>query len=99
VTSRIALVEVLRATTIANPAPEVRREAERLLGSCLLVDVTDGILRAASRLASASVRTLDAVHLASALRVQPDEVVAYDRRLLEAAAEQRLVISSPGAAA
>jgi uncharacterized protein len=99
VTSRIALVEVLRATSIANPAPEVRDEAERLLASCLLVDVTDWILRAASGLTSASVRTLDALHLASALRVQPDELIAYDRRLLGAAAEQRLVVSSPGAAA
>jgi uncharacterized protein len=96
VTSRIALVEVLRATTIANPAPDVRTEAERLLASCMLVDLTDPLLHAAAALASTSVRTLDAVHLASALRVEPDELVAYDRRLFDAAAEQRLVVASPG---
>jgi uncharacterized protein len=95
-TSRIALVEVLRATAFANPAPEVRSEAERLLASCMLVDVSDGLLRGAAALASASVRTLDAVHLASALKVGPDELIAYDWRLLAAAAEHGLASSSPG---
>jgi predicted nucleic acid-binding protein len=97
-TSRIALVEVLRATSIANPAPEVRAEAERLLASCMLVDVTDGLLRAAAGLASAAVRTLDAIHLASALRVEADELVAYDRRLTAAAAARGLVVASPAGA-
>jgi predicted nucleic acid-binding protein len=98
VTSRIALVEVMRATAIANPAREVREEAERLLASCMLVDVTDGLLRAAAGLASAAVRTLDAIHLASALRVEADELVAYDRRLIAAAAARGLVVSSPAEA-
>jgi uncharacterized protein len=97
-TSRIALVEVRRATALANPAQEVQAEAERLLSSCMLVDVTDGLLRSAAALASGTVRTLDAVHLASALKVAPDELIAYDRRLLAAAAEHGLVISSPGVA-
>jgi len=96
-TSRIALVEVLRATTIANPAPEVREEVERLLASCMLIEVSDRVIRAAADLASARVRTLDAIHLASALRVEADELVAYDRRLVAAAAGRRLATSSPGA--
>jgi uncharacterized protein len=94
-TSRIALVEVLRATAIANPAPEVREEAEQLLASCVLVDVTEGLLRAAALLASAAVRSLDAIHLASALRVEADELVAYDRRLAAAAAARGLAVASP----
>lgn len=96
-TSRIALVEVPRATSLANPAPEVKGEAERLLASCMLIDVTDGLLRTAAGLASATVRTLDAIHLASALRIDADELVAYDRRLLAAGAERGLVAASPGA--
>ncbi len=98
-TSAIAIVEVLRATGLANPAPEVREEAERLLASCMLVDVSTEILRAAAALASAKIRTLDAIHLASALRIEADELVAYDRRLLGAAGECGLAISSPGAGA
>lgn len=95
-TSRIAVVEVLRATGLANPAPDVQDEAERLLSSCMLVDVTDALVNRAATLASATIRTLDAVHLASALKVAPDELIAYDRRLLAAAARHGLVISSPG---
>lgn len=40
---------------------------------------------------------LDAVHLATALRVQPDALVAFDRRLLDAAAEAGPTAASPGA--
>jgi predicted nucleic acid-binding protein len=96
-TSRIALVEVPRATTLANPAPEALEEAQRLLASCMLVDVSDALLRAAAGLASAAVGTLDAIHLASALRTEADELIAYDRRLVAAAAERGLAFSSPGA--
>ena len=96
-TSRVALVEVPRATAIANPAPAVQREAERLLDSCLLVGVTDQLLRAAAELASPSVRTLDAIHLASALRIGADELLAYDRRLATAAQAHALAVVSPGA--
>lgn len=96
-TSGIALVEVPRATGLANPTPEVKEEAERLLASCMLIAVTDELLRAAAELASASIRTLDAIHLASALRVEPVELVAYDRRLTAAGAECGLSVASPGA--
>lgn len=96
-TSRIAIVEVLRATALANSAPEVREEAERLLASCMLIGVSNELLRGAAGLASATVRTLDAIHLASAIRIEPDELVAYDRRLIGAAAERGLAVSSPGA--
>jgi uncharacterized protein len=95
-TSRLALVEVPRATGLANPSPEVRSETERLLASCVLVDVSHELLRAAAGLASDTIRTLDAIHLASALRVEPDEVVAYDRRLGAAAAERGLEVVRPG---
>lgn len=96
-TSRVALVEVLRATSLANPAPEVRVAAEQLLASCMLVELGDDLLRGAASLTGATVRTLDAIHLASALRVGPDEFVAYDRRLLDAALAHGLAISAPGA--
>jgi predicted nucleic acid-binding protein len=73
----------------------VQEEADRLLSSCMLVAVSAQLLRAARRLASASVRTLDAIHLASALRIEADELLAYDHRLLAAAREQRLPIVTP----
>ncbi len=94
-TSRIALVEVSRATTLANPSDVVQHEVDRLMSSCMLVAVTIELLRSARKLASATVRTLDAVHLASAIRVEADEFVAYDSRLLAAAREHGLHASAP----
>jgi uncharacterized protein len=95
-TSRIAFVEVPRATSLANPAEEVRWETQRLLSACLLVDVSDRVLRAAAELTSREIRTLDAIHLATALHIDADELVAYDHRLLEAAARHGLRVASPG---
>ncbi len=96
--SRIVLVEVPRATKIANPSAQAERETARLLDSCLLVDVSDRLLRNASALTSHAVRALDAIHLATAVYIDADELVAYDGRLLEAAEEQGLSIASPGRA-
>jgi predicted nucleic acid-binding protein len=95
-TSRIAVVEVSRATAIANPSQAVREEVDKLLASCALVAVSAQLLRSARELAAATVRTLDAIHLASALRVEADELLAYDRRLLAAAGEHGLTAASPG---
>jgi predicted nucleic acid-binding protein len=95
-TSRIALVEVPRATGLANPAEAVQEEAQRLLGSCLLVAVGDRVLRSAAGLSSRETRTLDSIHLATALYIDADEMVAYDRRLLAAATSQGMRVASPG---
>ncbi len=89
-------MEVSRATAIANAGDDVRRETWRLLDSCLIVDLTDRILRTAATLTSPAVRTLDAIHLASARNVEPDEVLAYDRRLRDAAQALGLVVIHPG---
>lgn len=96
-TSRIALVEVPRATSLANPAPEVGGETERLLAACMLIDVSDAVLRSAATLTSGPVKTLDAIHLASALRIGADELLVYDRRLAASGAAQGLAVASPGA--
>jgi uncharacterized protein len=95
-TSRIAIVEVSRATALANPSEAVRDEVDRLLASCMLVAVSSQLLRSARKLAAAAVRTLDAIHLATALRIEADELLAYDRRLLAAATEHGLTAVSPG---
>jgi hypothetical protein len=94
-TSRLAAVEVARATRLAHPGEEVQEEVDRLLSSCTLVAVSHQLLRAARGLTGASVRSLDAIHLASALRIEADELLAYDRRLLAAAEANDLPIASP----
>ena len=95
VTSRLAIVEVARATKLANPSEEVQAEVDRLLSSCMLVAVSASLLRASRELTSVTIRTLDAIHLASALRVEADELLAYDHRLLVAASAQGLPVITP----
>lgn len=67
----------------------------RLLNSCLLVEVTDALLRQARRLTSERVRSLDAIHLATASYVAPDAVLVYDRRLAAACAAEGHVVTAP----
>jgi uncharacterized protein len=95
-TSRIAVVEIARALVNADLERDNRSEAERLLRSYFLVDVTGSILDDAVGLTT-SVRCLDAIHLASARHIAPDEVLVYDRRLARAAAELGFVVVQPGA--
>lgn len=93
--SEIAVVEVMRACKHAARHGEQR--ARQLLESTFLVEVRRPLLEHAARLTSDSLRSLDAIHLATALEIVPDEFVAYDRRLLAAAAEAGLRVVSPGA--
>jgi predicted nucleic acid-binding protein len=96
-TSAVALVEVPRATALADPSTVTRARALDLLERCFLVDATQALLRRAEELSSAAVRSLDAIHLASALDVAPAEMVVYDRRLRAAAEDAGLRVTSPGA--
>jgi uncharacterized protein len=95
-TSRLAVVEVSRAIASSHPGPDVLAEADELLSACRLLAVSTDVLHRARRLGPPSLRTLDAIHLASALHVQADELVAYDKQLLGAAAEHDLRTASPG---
>lgn len=89
--------------------PEVSRAVRRLLGRrrdpliaevlglVNLVSIDRAILRRAADLAPATMRTLDAIHLASALALgdRLNTFIAYDERLLEAARRAGLQVESP----
>jgi predicted nucleic acid-binding protein len=96
-TSEVAVIEVTRAARVGGPGSPALAEARRVLAESTLVAVTRAIVDRAAELASSRLRTLDAIHLATALAVEPDEVVAYDRRLLAAAELHGLAVASPGA--
>jgi predicted nucleic acid-binding protein len=93
--SELAAVEVHRAARVANPGPDSSRRAVRVLDSCLLVEVGRDVIELAATLAAVRLRSLDAIHLATALRVRPDRFVAYDERLAEAARAQGFVVAAP----
>jgi predicted nucleic acid-binding protein len=95
--SRIAVVEVRRAVRLARPANDHRALADEVLDRCSLLAVSDEIIERAGDLASPRLRSLDAIHLASALRVECRQIITYDGRLAEAAAAKGLEVLAPGA--
>ncbi len=95
VTSDISLVEVMRTCRrIDEPLVE---GARRLLDGIDLVPLNHTIIQQAAALTSHELRSLDAIHLASALSLRDDitDFVAYDPRLCSAAAKVGLPIVSP----
>ena len=97
ISSQLAKVEVLRACrridASALPA------ALALLAGLDLVPLSTDIIDAAAAIGTPELRSLDAIHLASALAVGPDVAafVAYDRRLAAAAAGAGLDVAAPRA--
>ena len=63
----------------------------------LFIRVEDAILEAAIRISPATIRTLDAIHLASALSLGDElgSFVTYDRRMRDAALAMGLPVESP----
>jgi len=66
-----------------------------VLAGINLVDVTRSDLMYAAA-SPRRLRSADAIHLATAIRLQVDSLVAYDLELLLAAVESGLTTSSPG---
>ncbi len=60
--------------------------------------MTSGLLRRAAQLDPPALRTLDAIHVASALvvRDQITAIVTYDTRMASAAEAQGLTVVAPG---
>jgi len=91
--SVVSAVEVRRAAR-RQPAAQ---DADVILANVRLIELTDDVVGAAARLDPPELRTLDAIHLASALSLGPriEALVAYDRRLVEAARAAGLDVRSP----
>ncbi len=97
-TSVVAAVEVVRAARATGRAAQTVDRALRIIDGCDLVELDSAVRSSAALVDPHLLRTLDAIHLASALSVQEhlDAFVTYDRRLAEAAAAIGLPVSSPG---
>jgi predicted nucleic acid-binding protein len=96
VTSALARVEVVRAAALAADGEAVRL-AEQLLATIELVAVSDAVLARAAALPPAGLRSLDAIHLATALAlgVELDGIVTYDDRLADAARMAGVTVYTP----
>lgn len=98
VSSEIASVEVPRAARRASDDRAVHRRAAQVIAGVHLLRLGDAVLQRAASLGPPELRTLDALHLSSALHVC-DELgafVAYDRALCAAAAAAGLETIQPG---
>jgi predicted nucleic acid-binding protein len=97
VSSALALTELPRALDRAGLGAPAHRRARDVLGRIALVDVDRRILTTAATLEPSTLRTLDAIHLATALAIREDleMVVTYDRRLRAAAERVRIDVVAP----
>ena len=73
--------------------------ADRLLMDISLVSLDEEILTAAETVAPSTVATLDAIHLATAVRLadegELDAMMTYDKRLADGARQHGLSVLSP----
>lgn len=99
VSSELAKVEVLRASRRLDP--DSLPAARVLLGQLDLVPLAGGVIEQATQLGDPLLRSLDALHLASAMALGASlsAFVAYDHRLFEAARDAGLDAHRPGAGA
>ena len=92
-TSRIGVVEARRALGRASADGAT---ADRILAPIGPIDLDAAIASAAERLEPPSLRTVDAIHLATALALyHVDVFVTYDVRLAAAARWHGLPVASP----
>ena len=96
--SALARVEVVRAVRRAGGGSIELRRASDVLARIALINVDDEVLTRASELEPGELRSLDAIHLSTALSLgkQLGALASYDRRLTSAAKGLRLRVVSPG---
>jgi predicted nucleic acid-binding protein len=94
VLSRVEVERALRRAELTGPTIEL---AGAVLRRVVHVGLDGTILARAARLEPTALRTLDAIHLATALSFEPDveAFVTYDRRLADAAERAGLPVESP----
>jgi uncharacterized protein len=94
VSSRLLRIEMLRS--VARNAPERVDRANVILSSVVLMSMDD-IAPTAEVIGDRTLRSLDAIHLASAheLRTELSAFVCYDKRLSDSAHALGLPVESP----
>ncbi|MER6954702.1 type II toxin-antitoxin system VapC family toxin [Streptomyces sp. NPDC000618] len=95
-TSTLGFVETVRTLDLMGHFPKAMEDLDTRITEILLTrDVRDGAAILVGRL-----RTLDAVHVASALSLRDDltALVTYDRKMLETARAEGLPAHAPGMA-
>lgn len=94
-TSDLTRTELVRA--VRRVAPTAMVQAKDLIARMLMLRASPSIFDDAGHLEPVGLRSLDAVHLASALLLgdELESIVTYDDRMAEAAALQGIPVSAP----
>jgi uncharacterized protein len=96
VSSALLGVEAIRACQ--RYGEEYAAEARSFIVDVALLPLDDAVLEEAASIDPATLRSLDAMHLATALSIR-DEIgvfVTYDQHMSAAAVDQGLAVSQPG---
>jgi predicted nucleic acid-binding protein len=95
VSSRVLAVELVRA--VQRRSPTSVDQARSLLGVMEYVELDSSVAERAAGLEPAALRSLDAIHLASALALadELDAFVTYDARQADAARALGLTVVAP----
>ena len=95
VSSALARAEVARA--LLPLGEQAVRRGKEVLGRLQLIRISDRLLVASGQLPPPELRTLDAIHLATALELGPDlaRVVTFDERLGAAAVSVGCSVAAP----
>jgi predicted nucleic acid-binding protein len=91
------LLETELRRVVARVASLTHELVTSLLDGVDLYEVPPSLLREAGLLPGENLRSLDAIHLAAAVRIGVDAVLSYDSRLSEAARGLGLVVVAPDA--
>lgn len=98
VSSVLAKVEVMRAVKRTSRKEVDRRRAEHVLARIALLRIDEIVIDKAATLDPSELRSLDAIHLASALSIADglDALVTYDDRMARVAGRLGMTVLSPG---
>lgn len=95
VASRLLRVELRRI----GGRESVLEEADRILDSVQLIPMDETVLATAETISPTTVGTLDAIHLATAVRLSKagelDALMTYDKRLADGASKHGITVLSP----
>lgn len=89
------LLETELRRLVPRDAALSRSLVSELLDSVDLYEVSPSIFREAGLLPGVALRSLDALHLAAAVRLGVDAVLTYDHRMADSARDLGLAVLSP----
>ncbi len=98
ISSALARVELFRTLRRADADESELRRGEAALDRLNLIQMDDELLRAAASLRDKNLRSLDAIHLATALSIRRElgASIIYDVHFRAAAEKEGLTVLTPG---